>query len=96
VFAGYCVVQVTGKSRKEECLLSPEDAEEKVGLLRKVKELPEFLANVWQEMKLVYRPGWREVRSTTLVVIVFVVLFAFYFRALDWMFSPLDRWLFVH
>jgi hypothetical protein len=27
-------MQVTGKSRKEECLLSPEDAEEKVGLLR--------------------------------------------------------------
>jgi preprotein translocase SecE subunit len=96
------VTQATGKSRKEECLLSQQDAEktceviteEKAGVVRQVKDFPEFLAQVKQEMKLVHRPGWHEVRSTTLVVIVFVFLFAFYLRALDWIFSPLDRWLF--
>ena len=55
-----------------------------------------FLRNVKQEMKLVSRPSWKEVRSTTVVVIVFVFLFAFYLRALDWIFSPLARWLFSH
>jgi preprotein translocase SecE subunit len=90
------VTQATGKSRKEECLLSQQDAEktcvvipeEKVGVVRQVKNLPEFLAKVQREMKLVHRPSWQQVRSTTLVVIVFVFLFAFYLRALDWIFLP--------
>jgi preprotein translocase SecE subunit len=94
--------QATGKSRKEACLLSQQDAEktcvvtteEKAGVVRQVKDFPEFLVQVKQEMKLVHRPSWQQVRSTTLVVIVFVFLFAFYLRALDWIFSPLDRWLF--
>ena len=47
-------------------------------------------------MNLVHRPTWQEVRSTTVVVIFFVFLFAFDLRALDWMFAPLDRWLFNH
>ncbi len=55
-----------------------------------------FLRNVKQEMRLAHRPSWKEVRSTTLVVIVFVFLFAFYLRAIDWIFSPLDRWIFSH
>ena len=42
------------------------------------------------------KASWQQVRATTLVVIVFVFLFAFYLRALDWIFSPLDRWLFIH
>ena len=94
-------MQATGKSRKEACLLSQQDAgktslvtsEEKAGV---VKGFLEFLGKVRQEMKLVHHPDWREVRSTTLVVIAFVFLFAFYLRALDWIFSPLDRWLFTH
>ena len=97
-------MHTTGKSRKEECLLSQQDAEkacvvtteEKAGVVRQVKVFPEFLAKVHEEMKLVHRPSWQQVRSTTLVVIVFVFLFAFYLRALDWIFSPLDRWLFIH
>jgi preprotein translocase SecE subunit len=47
-------------------------------------------------MKLVHHPDWRQVRSTTLVVIVFVFLFAMYLRTLDWIFSPLEHWLFAH
>ncbi len=53
-----------------------------------------FLRNVKQEMRLVSRPSWKEVRATTVVVIVFVFLFAFYLRALDWIFSPLASWLY--
>ena len=70
--------------------------EEKFGVIRQIKNFPQFLAKVHQEMKLVHRPSWQEVRSTTLVVIVLVFLFAFYLRALDWIFSPLNRWLFIH
>jgi preprotein translocase SecE subunit len=78
--------------------LSEQDAEK---VLEKVAEndaalFPQvvgFLRSVKQEMKLVNRPSWKEVRATTLVVVVFVFLFAFYLRVLDWFFSPLDRWL---
>jgi preprotein translocase SecE subunit len=96
------VTPTTGKSRKEECLLSEQDAEktyvvmreEKAGVVRQAKDFVEFLRNVRQEMKLVHCPSWQEVRSTTLVVIVFVFLFALYLRGLDLIFAPLDRWLF--
>jgi preprotein translocase SecE subunit len=98
------VLQTTGKPRKEACLLSQQDAEkayvvitaEKAGVLRQVKGFFEFLRKVRQEMKLVHYPNWQQVRSTTLVVLVFVFLFAMYQRALDWIFSPLDHWLFAH
>lgn len=70
--------------------------EEKAGILRQVKGLLEFLGEVQKEMKLVHHPNWQQVRSTTLVVITFVFLFALYLRALDWVFSPLDRWLFTY
>jgi preprotein translocase SecE subunit len=81
--------------------LSEHNAEEVLGKAAEKKavmfpQIVSFLRNVKQEMKLVTRPSWREVRSTTLVVIVFVFLFAFYLRALDWIFSPLARWLFSH
>jgi preprotein translocase SecE subunit len=95
------MLRTTGKSRKEACLLSQEDAEktyvliprENAGAFRRVKNFFEFLGKVKQEMKLVHYPNWQEVRSTTLVVIVFVSLFAAYLRALEWLFSPLDNWL---
>ncbi len=67
---------------------------ENAGLLRRVKDFFEFLGKVQQEMKLVHYPNWQEVRSTTLVVIVFVSLFAAYLRALEWIYSPLQNWLF--
>ena len=62
-----------------------------VGLFPKTVD---FLRNVKQEMRLVTRPSWKEVRSTTVLVIVFVFLFALYLRTLDWIFSPLTKWLF--
>ena len=96
-------MQTTGKSRKEACLLSQEDVEkmpvtteENAGAVRHVKDFFQFLGKVQQEMKLVHHPDWQQVRSTTLVVIVFVFLFAMYLRTLDWIFSPLEHWLFAH
>src|ERR1700722_8027597 len=96
--------QTTGKSRKEACPLSQPDAEKKTlvitegnaGVFGQVGRFRGFLAKVREEMKLVHRPTWQEVRSTTVVVILFVFLFAFYLRALDWIFAPLDRWIFNH
>jgi preprotein translocase SecE subunit len=95
-------VLTTGKSRKEECLVSEQNdeetcatAREKAGIGQSIARIPKFLATVRQEMKLVHRPGRREVRSTTLVVIAFVLLFELYLYALDRMLVPLDRWLFV-
>jgi preprotein translocase SecE subunit len=67
---------------------------ENAGVLRRVRDFFEFLEKVRQEMKLVHHPNWQEVCSTTLVVLVFVSLFAMYLRALEWIFSPLDHWLF--
>jgi preprotein translocase SecE subunit len=97
-------MQTTAKSRKEACLLSQQDAEknylvvprENAGVLRHVKDFLEFLGKVQQEMKLVHHPDWQQVRSTTLVVIVFVFLFVMYLSTLDWIFSPLDHLLFAH
>jgi preprotein translocase SecE subunit len=79
--------------------LSEHDAEKVLGKVAEKEadlfpQIVGFLRNVKQEMKLVSRPSWIEVRSTTGVVIVFVFLFAFYLRALDWIFSPLARWIF--
>jgi preprotein translocase SecE subunit len=95
-------VLATGESGKEGCVLSEQDeeksrlesAESRGGLLAQAQRLPEFLREVQQETKLVDRPTWQQVRSTTLVVLVFVVLLALYLHAWDWLFSSLDRWLF--
>ena len=80
--------------------MSQQDAEETsvtaAGALRHVKDFVQFLGKVQQEMKLVHHPDWQQVRSTTLVVIAFVFLFAMYLRTLDWLCSPLEHWLFAH
>ena len=66
----------------------------KGGVFQGIRDFPEFLRNVCLEMKLVNTPTWRQVQSTTAIVIAFVFLFAFYLRMLDWIFAPLDRWIF--
>ena len=70
--------------------------EENAGAVRRVKDFFQFLGKVKQEMKLVHHPDWQQVRSMTLIVIVFVFLFAIYLRTVDWIFSPLEHWLFAH
>jgi preprotein translocase SecE subunit len=99
-----CTSQTTGESRKEACPLSQPDAEKKsfvvtegnAGVFGQARKFFEFLARVQEEMRLVHHPTLQEVRLTTIVVIFFVFLFAFYLHALDWMFAPLDHWLLNH
>jgi preprotein translocase SecE subunit len=68
-------------------------AKKELGIIQSIKQAPEFVASVRQEMKLVDRPTWSEVRSTTVVVVVFFCLFVLYFYLLGRIFAPLDRWL---
>lgn len=68
-------------------------AKKELGIIQSIKQAPEFVASVQQEIKLVHRPSWYEVRSTTLVVVVFFCLFVLYFYLLDKIFTPLYRWL---
>jgi preprotein translocase SecE subunit len=87
---------------KEACLLSQQDTEKKSevttakkdGMFLGIRDFPEFLKKVCLEMKFVDTPSWRQVQSTTAIVIAFVFLFAFYLRMLDWIFALLDRWIF--
>ena len=68
-------------------------AKKELGMLTSIKQAPEFVASVRQEMKLVERPTWSEVRSTSVMVVVFFCLFVLYFYLLGRIFAPLDRWL---
>jgi preprotein translocase subunit SecE len=43
-----------------------------------------FLSDVRAEMRKVVSPGWKEVRTTTFVVVVTVVLFGVFFFVVDW------------
>jgi preprotein translocase subunit SecE len=61
---------------------------------RKLAELRAFLSEVKAELKKVTWPGWAEVRSTTIVVIVTTFFFGFYLWGLDLAFSEiLSRFL---
>jgi preprotein translocase SecE subunit len=71
----------------------PNATKKELGIIRSIKQAPEFVAGVRQEMKLVHRPTWYEVRSTSVVVVVFFCLFVLYFYLLGRIFTPLDRWL---
>jgi preprotein translocase subunit SecE len=57
------------------------------GLTERFKSWPEriksFYTDVRTEMKKVTTPTWKEVQSTTLVVVITVFLFAAYFWAID-------------
>ena len=68
-------------------------AKKELGIIQSIKQAPEFVASVRDEMKLVHRPAWSEVRSTTVVVVVFFCLFVLYFYLLGRIFGSLDRWL---
>ena len=81
---------------QEDAEKMPVTTEENAGAVRRVKGFFQFLGKVQQEMKLVHYPDRQQVRSMTLVVMVFVFLFAMYLRIVDWIFSPLEHWLFAH
>ncbi len=71
----------------------PIPASKELGILQSIKQAPEFVASVREEMKLVHRPAWYEVRSTTAVVVVFFCLFVLYFYVLGRILTLLGRWL---
>jgi preprotein translocase subunit SecE len=71
----------------------PIPAKKELGIIQSIKQAPEFVASVRQEMKLVHRPMWNEVRSTSVVVVVFFCLFVLYFYVLGRILTLLGRWL---
>ena len=42
-----------------------------------------FLSEVRQELKLICWPDWRQIRSTTVIVVIFVVAVASYVYGID-------------
>ena len=54
----------------------------------------DFLKDVRSEMKKVWWPGRDEVQSTTIVVLITVFLFAFYFAVVDLVVSHAVSYLF--
>ena len=71
----------------------PNPATKDLVILRPIKQAPEFIASVRQEMKLIHRPTWNEVRSTSIAVIVFFCLFVLYFNLLGRVLTFMGRWL---
>jgi preprotein translocase subunit SecE len=56
-----------------------------------------FLSDVRNEMRKVTFPSFKEVRATTIVVIITVFVFAIYFWAIDLILKQaLDKWVFRH
>jgi preprotein translocase subunit SecE len=53
----------------------------------------DFLKDVRGEMRKVVTPSWKEVQSTTTVVIVSVFVFAAFFYVVDSVFGSALKWL---
>ncbi|MGA2350027.1 MAG: preprotein translocase subunit SecE [Terracidiphilus sp.] len=51
------------------------------------KEFSQFLSDVRAEMRKVVTPSWKEVKSTTTVVIIAVFIFGVYFFVVDAIFQ---------
>ena len=71
------------------------------GLGGKLKQFPArtkgFFSDVRNEMRKVTFPSMREVRATTIVVIITVFVFALYFGIVDLILNQaLDKWVFHH
>ena len=54
----------------------------------------DFLKDVRSEMKKVVTPGWSEVQSTTIVVIISVFAFAGFFFVCDWFLGNVTKYLY--
>jgi preprotein translocase subunit SecE len=58
------------------------------GFVERVKlwpaEIKDYYADLKAEMRRVTWPAWKQVRATTLVVIISVFMFAAYFRVVDY------------
>ena len=63
---------------------SSNNHEDKLQVLKsKTQQLGDFFNEVRAEMRKVTAPGWEQVQSTTIVVLITVFLFAFYFWVVD-------------
>jgi preprotein translocase subunit SecE len=51
------------------------------------KEFVQFLGDVRSEMRKVVTPSWKEVKSTTAVVIIAVFIFGLFFFVVDFIFG---------
>ncbi len=51
------------------------------------KEFTTFLGDVRSEMRKVVTPSWKEVKSTTTVVIIAVFIFGLFFFVVDFIFQ---------
>jgi len=76
-------------------------ARDEQGLGGKLKQSParikSFFSDVRNEMRKVTFPNFKEVRATTVVVIITVFLFALYFWGIDLILNQaLDKWVFHH
>ena len=71
--------------------------DDRLGRLKSGPErLGEFLKDVRAEMKKVITPSRDEVKTTTVVVIATVFLFAFYFAFVDWIVAHSIDLIFKH
>ena len=71
------------------------------GLGGRLKQFPArtkgFFSDVRNEMRKVTFPNFKEVRATTIVVIITVFVFALYFWGIDLVLNQaLDKWVFHH
>jgi preprotein translocase subunit SecE len=57
------------------------------------KEFTDFLSDVRAEMRKVVTPSWKEVKTTTTVVIIAVFIFGAFFFVVDSIFSSGMNWL---
>jgi len=57
------------------------------------KQVKSFLGDVRAETKRVTWPNRLQIRATTVVVILTVFFFGFYFAILDWIYSQAVGWL---
>jgi preprotein translocase subunit SecE len=66
-------------------------------LKRSPARIKSFFSDVRNEMRKVTFPSFKEVRATTVVVIITVFVFALYFWVIDLVLNQaLDKWVFHH
>jgi preprotein translocase SecE subunit len=63
------------------------------GVVGQWNEFTGFLSDVRAEMRKVVTPSWKEVQSTTTVVIIAVGIFGLFFLVVDSIFSSGMNWL---
>ena len=63
------------------------------GVFGQWNEFTRFLSDVRAEMRKVVTPSWKEVQSTTIVVIIAVFIFGLFFLVTDSIFSSGMNWL---